>query len=869
MAEIKDILTRLKNYIDQEDNNEQTRAENAEEALNAKIDQEIADRIADVNAEETRAQEAEAGLASDIATEETRASSEETRIEGKLDNYISSNNQALADEAAARVQADTNEETRAKAEELRIETKLDGRIDTEIQDRKNDVDAEELRATTAEAALNTRIDNLDVNLIGENGYYLKTIKQDDGKITATTEQIENEWGVLSHLRVPSSKLVKDTVDTEVTRATNKENALETRIGTEESTRASEVTRLDTKIDNGSSALGTKIETEKTRATNKENEIIATIQAMDLADTGIAGQYIRTVGQENGQLTADPVSFDVDFNNPSNNNAPTTKAVNDRFALISEAGTTFDLTLNQSDYKITLALKNRNGSTLKSETIDLPLESVVVSGRYDDNTRQVILTLQDGSAIAFSVADLIRGLQSEINEDNTLDSDLVDDTISSHKFVTAAEKAQITTNKNSIDAIKDGNLVDSFRDVEDELNKKVDKISGKGLSANDYTNEAVANVAANTSARHIHANKNLLDTYTQTEANLAAAVANTHIHNNKQILDDTTASFTVAYKNQLDTTAVSVDYDHTKFYKTLPTGQGSDIVTVDTLSTDLATANTLSISGAHGSITTAQYNKLNKGTIVIWEAPDHSGNVALHYSSLVNVDEPCYQGFYGLPFTDGMVTVLVTFKDDLTWEVIYDGAIAETTANRVNAFQNTPDNTHYPTEKLVKDSLDLKANLIGNNTFTGANVFIGDANNGTTFQNSVYMDDLSVNGAIATSNIYTIDDTKTNTFKGNTTFTSSAGSIQDRHVNFDIVANFKNDAKFVDSNNITTSANDLSDVIWNTKKAYAVGDIIFYNRALYICNTAISASSAGNPNPTQPYETNPDVYYWTKLFTDQA
>lgn len=192
MAEIKDILTRLKNYIDQEDNNEQTRAENTEEALNAKINQEIADRIADVNAEETRAQEAEAGLASDIATEETRASSEETRIEGKLDNYISSNNQALADEAAARVQADTNEETRAKAEELRIETKLDGRIDTEIQDRKNDVDAEELRATTAEAALNTRIDNLDVNLIGENGYYLKTIKQDDGKITATTEQIENE-----------------------------------------------------------------------------------------------------------------------------------------------------------------------------------------------------------------------------------------------------------------------------------------------------------------------------------------------------------------------------------------------------------------------------------------------------------------------------------------------------------------------------------------------------------------------------------------------------------------------------------------------------------------------------------------------------
>lgn len=888
MAEIKDILTRLKNYIDQEDNNEQTRAENAEEALNDKIEQEIADRTADVNAEEARAQEAESVLASDIATEETRASNEETRIEDKLDDYISSNNQALADEAAARAQADTNEETRAKAEELRIETKLDNRIDTEIQDRKDDVDAEELRATTAEVALNTRIDNLDVNLIGENGYYLKTIKQDDGKITATTEQIENEWGVLSHLRVPSSKLVKDTIDTEVTRATNKENVLETRIGTEESTRASEVTRLDTKIDNGSTALDTKIEAEKTRAMTKESQLEDKIGALDLPSTGIAGQYIRTVSQENGQLAADPVSFDVDFNNPSNNNAPTTKAINDRFALISEAGTTFDLTLNQSNYKITLALKNRNGFTLKSETIDLPLESVVVSGRYDDNTRQVILTLQDGSTISFSVADLIRGLQSEINEDNTLDSDLVDDSISTiHKFVTATEKAQITTNQNAIAAIKDGNIVDSFRDVEDELNKKVDKISGKGLSANDYTNEAVANVAANTSARHTHANKNLLDTYTQTEADLAAAVTNTHTHNNKQILDDTTASFTIAYKNQLDTTAVSVDYDHTKFYKTLPTGQGSDIVTVDTLSADLAAANTLSISGTHGSITAAQYSKLNKETIVIWEAPDHSGNVALHYSSLVNVDEPSYQGFYGLPFTDGMVTVLVTFKDDLTWEAIYDGAVAETTANRVSAFQNTPDNTHYPTEKLVKDNLDTKANLDAENIFTGKNTFsVPDVNSGLGFlitpsnpQNMRSKVSLYVKGPVVIENP-SFDDESSTLICGSTRFEQlgDPGALHSQSVVFNIPARFDRYTLFKDASNAyvrttltisdesvncDTSLSTISDFFWNTHKAYAVGDIIFYSRALYICEVTVSASSVGNMDPTA------DTTHWTRLFTNQA
>ena len=50
-----------------------------------------------------------------------------------------------------------------------------------------------------------------------------------------------------------------------------------------------------------------------------------------------------------------------------------------------------------------------------------------------------MTLQSGSTIEFSVADLVAGLQSEITSTNKLDSDLVDDTNQTHKFVTAAEK----------------------------------------------------------------------------------------------------------------------------------------------------------------------------------------------------------------------------------------------------------------------------------------------------------------------------------------------------------------------------------------------------------------------------------------------
>jgi hypothetical protein len=39
-------------------------------------------------------------------------------------------------------------------------------------------------------------------------------------------------------------------------------------------------------------------------------------------------------------------------------------------------------------------------------IDLPLESVVVSGSYDAVNKKVVLTLENGNTVEFSVADLV-------------------------------------------------------------------------------------------------------------------------------------------------------------------------------------------------------------------------------------------------------------------------------------------------------------------------------------------------------------------------------------------------------------------------------------------------------------------------------
>ena len=100
-----------------------------------------------------------------------------------------------------------------------------------------------------------------------------------------------------------------------------------------------------------------------------------------------------------------------------------------------------LSIDSSTYIVTAQLKDQDGNNLwSSQTIDLPLESVVVNGSYDDSTKKIILTLENGNTIEFSVADLVSWLQTEITNDNKLSADLVDDTSTTNKFVTAADKS---------------------------------------------------------------------------------------------------------------------------------------------------------------------------------------------------------------------------------------------------------------------------------------------------------------------------------------------------------------------------------------------------------------------------------------------
>ena len=111
-----------------------------------------------------------------------------------------------------------------------------------------------------------------------------------------------------------------------------------------------------------------------------------------------------------------------------------------YTLKTSTGSMIDLEINGTTYVITLSLKDIDGNVISSDTIDLPLESVVVGGEYDAQNQKIVLTLENGNKVDIPVGALISGLQTEITSQNKLASDLVDDSNSGNKFVTTSEKS---------------------------------------------------------------------------------------------------------------------------------------------------------------------------------------------------------------------------------------------------------------------------------------------------------------------------------------------------------------------------------------------------------------------------------------------
>ena len=135
------------------------------------------------------------------------------------------------------------------------------------------------------------------------------------------------------------------------------------------------------------------------------------------------------------------TINPDVNKVVNITVPTTAADVSALPDTTKYATSLSLTINSSTFIMTGQLKDQNGDNLgTAQTIDLPLESVVVGGSYNSQTKKVVLTLQNGNTIEFSVADLVSGLQTELSETNKLNPAYINYD-STHRAVSDAEKSE--------------------------------------------------------------------------------------------------------------------------------------------------------------------------------------------------------------------------------------------------------------------------------------------------------------------------------------------------------------------------------------------------------------------------------------------
>lgn len=159
--------------------------------------------------------------------------------------------------------------------------------------------------------------------------------------------------------------------------------------------------------------------------------------------------IVAINQSIGAINADIGEINQDINNLVNNKAD--KSELSVYSLITETGSQIELNINTTNYKMKSILKDKNGNIIfTSNEIDLPLESFVVSATYDNTTKEIVLTLQNGQTIRFSVADLVSGLVSKDDLQTILAN-----------YYTETQ-------------------------IDNLLNNKVDKVQGKGLSEVDFT-----------------------------------------------------------------------------------------------------------------------------------------------------------------------------------------------------------------------------------------------------------------------------------------------------------------------------------------------------------------------------------------------
>ena len=381
-----------------------------------------------------------------------------------------------------------------------IEVDISDIIDA-ISSVASDLSDETTRATNEESriegkvdSLETRINNLDLTEVGGAGSYITTISQSNGQVSASAQAFDTDFTNATNNNVPTTLAVKTYVENEggkidsisingvQQQIVNKNVDLpayptKTSLGLDQVDNTSDLnkpistatqTALNAKQDtiDANHKLSSDL-VDDTNHTNKfvTSEILNDISAntsarhthsnKSILDNTTASYTEAEQTKLSGIETGAQVNVIETIKVNDSELTPTSKTVN-----IEVPTKTSDLT-NDSDFTTTtyvdteLAKKVDKvaGYGLSQNDFTNALKSKLDGIASGAEVNTIVGVQVDGTDLTpdanRKVNVILSGKQDKIDSSHKLASDLVDDTNQTNKFVSASEKAQITTNKNDI------------------------------------------------------------------------------------------------------------------------------------------------------------------------------------------------------------------------------------------------------------------------------------------------------------------------------------------------------------------------------------------------------------------------------------
>lgn len=218
------------------------------------------------------------------------------------------------------------------------------------------------------------------------------------------------------------------------------------------------------------------------------------------DTLVSGENIKTINSESllGEgnidlndtyyteneindllsVKADKSEIPTKTSDLDNDSGYITNEVNDliNYTLATQTGSQIALNINSSNYQMTAILKDKNGNIIyTSNTIDLPIESMIVNIAYDSATKEIVFTLQNGNVLRVSVADLVSGLVST-DELNTILANYYTKTEIDNLLSQKANSSDVYTKSQTDDLLSnkaDSSNVYSKSETDNLLSNKID------------------------------------------------------------------------------------------------------------------------------------------------------------------------------------------------------------------------------------------------------------------------------------------------------------------------------------------------------------------------------------------------------------